>query len=185
MLDDLYAEFTEQMEGAIKAFSKELSKLRTGRAHASMLDSIKVDYYGTPTALSQVATIAVPEARVITIKPWEKPLLKAIEKAILTSDLGINPNNNGDQILLTIPALTQERRLSLVKVAKKTLEDIKISLRSHRHDVLKSLKELEDEKEISEDDHKKAKVKVQDIINLYSKKAEDVLALKEAEIMKV
>jgi len=185
MLNDLYAEFKEQMEGALKAFDRELSKLRTGRAHSSMLDGIKVDYYGTPTALSQIATISAPEARVLTVKPWEKPMLKLIEKAILASDLGITPNNNGEQILLAIPALTEERRKSLVKVAKKTSEDIKISLRNHRHDILKDLKELESEKEISEDDHKKAKAKIQDIINSYNKKVEEVLSKKEAEIMKV
>lgn len=185
MLDDLYVEFKGQMEGAIKAFDRELTKLRTGRAHASMLDGIKVDYYGTATALSQVATISVPEARVLTVKPWEKSMLKPIEKAILASDLGINPNNNGEQILLSVPALTEERRKNLVKVAKKISEDIKVSLRNHRHDVLKDLKELESEKEITEDDHKKAKIKIQDIISLYNKKVEEVLAKKEAEIMKV
>ncbi len=185
MLDDLYAEFKEQMNGALKAFDRELTKLRTGRAHASMLDGIKVDYYGTPTALSQVATISVPEARVLTVKPWEKSMLKPIEKAILASDLGINPNNNGDQILLSVPALTEERRKSLVKVAKKISEDIKVSLRNHRHEILKDLKELEKEKEITEDDHKRAKNKIQDIINEYSKKVDEVLAKKEAEIMKV
>ena len=185
MLNDLYVEFKGQMEGTIKAFDKELIKLRTGRAHASMLDGIKVDYYGTATALSQVATISVPEARVLTVKPWEKSMLKPIEKAILASDLGINPNNNGEQILLSVPALTEERRKKLVKVAKKISEDIKVSLRNHRHDILKDLKELEKEKEITEDDHKKAKAKIQDIINEYSKKVEEVLAKKEAEIMKV
>ncbi len=185
MLDDLYVEFKGQMEGAIKAFDRELTKLRTGRAHASMLDGIKVDYYGTATELSQVATISVPEARVLTVKPWEKAMLKPIEKAILASDLGINPNNNGEQILLSVPALTEERRRNLVKVAKKISEDIKVSLRNHRHDILKDLKELENEKEITEDDHKKAKSKIQDIINLYNKKVEEVLAKKEAEIMKV
>jgi len=185
MLDDLYAEFKEQMEGAITAFKRELSKLRTGRAHSSMLDDIKVDYYGTPTRLSQVATVAVPEARVLTVKPWEKSMLKPIEKAILASDLGINPSNNGEQILLAIPALTQERRQSLVKVAKKTAEDIKISLRNHRHDILKDIKELESEKEISEDDHKRAKDKIQEIMNTYNKKVEEVLSLKEKEMMTV
>jgi len=185
MLDDLYADFKEKMEGAIEAFKRELSKLRTGRAHSSMLDDIRVDYYGTPTLLSQVATVAVPEARVLTVKPWEKTMLKPIEKAILASDLGINPSNNGEQILLAIPALTEERRKSLVKVAKKTSEDIKISLRNHRHEVLKDLKELEAEKEISEDEHKRGKEKIQDIINAYNKKVEEVLSLKEKEMMTV
>jgi len=185
MLDDLYAEFKENMEGAIKAFKRELSRLRTGRAHSSMLDDIKVDYYGTPTQLSQVATVAVPEARVITVKPWEKNMLKPIEKAILASDLGINPTNNGEQILLAVPALTEERRKSLVKVAKKTSEEIKISLRNHRHDALKDLKVLESEKEITEDQHKKAKDKIQEIINTYNKKVEEVLSEKEKEMMKV
>ena len=185
MLEDLYAEFKDEMEGAIKAFKRDLSKLRTGRAHSSMLDDIKVDYYGTPTALAQVATVAVPEARVITVKPWEKSMLKLIEKAILASDLGINPTNNGEQILLAVPALTEERRKSLVKVAKKTAEDIKISLRNHRHEILKDIKELENEKEISEDDHKRAKAKIQDIMNAYNKKVEEVLASKEKEMMTV
>jgi len=185
MLDDLYAEFKENMEKALKAFDKELGKLRTGRAHAAILDGIKVDYYGTPTPLSQVASISVPEPRVLTVKPWEKTMLKPIEKAILASDLGITPNNNGDQIILTIPPLTEERRRNLVKVAKKISEEIKISLRNHRHEALKDLKELEKEKEITEDDHKRAKNKIQDIINEYSKKVDDILAKKEAEIMKV
>ena len=185
MLDDLYAEFKDNMEEAIKAFNRELSKLRVGRAHASLLDDIKVDYYGTPTPLSQVATIATPEARVLTVKPWEKTMLKPIEKAILASDLGITPNNNGEQILLAIPPLTEERRRDLVKVAKKISEEIKISLRNHRHDALKELKQMEADKEITEDDHKRAKNKIQDIINEYNKKVDEVLNKKEAEILKV
>lgn len=185
MLNEVFSSFKDASEKSLLAFKKSLGKLRTGRAHASILDDIRVDYYGTPSPISQVATIAIPEPRTISIKPWEKNMVGAIEKAILASDLGITPNNNGEIILLSLPTLTGERRKALVKSAKKSGEDIKIALRSHRHNALDDLKMLEKEKEITEDDHKNGKEKIQDLINNFSKKVDDILKSKEDEIMTV
>jgi len=185
MLNEVYDTFKEDSEKSLEALKKSLDKLRTGRANSAMLNGIRVDYYGTSTPITQMANIAVPEPRLLVIKPWDKTTIKLIEKAILASDLGINPNNNGEQILLAVPALTEERRKELVKKARKSSEIIKISLRSHRHDALDMLKELEDEKEITEDDHKQGKAKIQDLINKYSKRVDSIISDKEKEIMTV
>ena len=185
MLNEVYDSFKEESNSSLEALKKSLDKLRTGRANSAMLNDIRVDYYGSLTPISQMANIMVPEARLLAIKPWDKSTLKLIEKAIIASDLGINPSNNGEQILLSIPALTEERRRDLVKKAKKMSETIKISLRSHRHDALDMLKELEKDKEITEDDHKMGKIKIQDMINAYNKKVDTIISEKEKEIMKV
>ncbi|MBN2694016.1 ribosome recycling factor [bacterium] len=185
MLEEVFQSFTDDANKAIESLKHALGKLRTGRANSSILDDVRVDYYGTPTPIVQMAAINIPEPRVITIKPWEKNMLAKIEKAILASDLGLNPNNNGDFIILTLPQLTEERRRDLVKSAKKIGEDIKVSLRGHRHSALDMLKDLEKEKDISEDDHKKGRDRIQDLINDYSKNVDDIIKIKEEEILKV
>ncbi len=185
MLQNVYKSLKTNSEKAVESLIHSLGKLRTGRANSGMLDDIRVDYYGTMTLLSQIANISVPEARMIVIKPWEKPMLTKIEKAIQASDLGINPVNNGEMIMLTVPALTEERRKDLVKSAKKYGEEFKQSLRTHRHDALDLLKSLEKDKSVTEDEAKKGKDKIQEILNDYIKKIDDIIKAKEDEIMKV
>ncbi len=185
MLQEVFQSFTEDATKAIESLKYALGKLRTGRANSAILEDVRVDYYGTPTPIVQMAAVNIPEPRVITIKPWEKNMLTKIEKAIFASDLGLNPNNNGDFIILTLPQLTEERRRDLVKSAKKIGEDIKVSLRTHRHVALDMLKELEKDKEISEDDLKKGRDKIQELIIDYTKTVDDIIKLKEDEILKV
>ncbi len=185
MLQNVYKSLKTNSEKAVESLIHSLGKLRTGRANSAMLDDIRVDYYGTMTPLSQIANISVPEARMIVIKPWEKPMLTKIEKAIQASDLGINPVNNGEMIMLTVPALTEERRKDLVKSAKKYGEEIKQSLRTHRHDALDMLKNFEKDKSVTEDEAKKGKDKIQEILNDFIKKIDDIIKAKEDEIMKV
>lgn len=173
------------MKKTVGALQKELLGLRAGRATPGLLEKITVDYYGVPSPLSQVATITVPEARMLVIQPWDKSLLKAIEKAIQKSDLGLTPNTDGTVIRLTIPALTQDRRNELVKVAKKKTEDGRVAVRNLRREGNELLKELEKDGEISEDQAKKAQEDVQKLTDKYIKEIEDVLHAKEAEIMEV
>ncbi len=173
------------MEKAIEALKKDFSRVRTGRASVTLLDEIRIDYYGTPTPLSQVATLTVPEPRLITIQPWEKKLLSDIERAILKSDLGLNPTSDGVLIRLAIPALTEERRKEMVKSTKKMGEEARIALRNARRDGNEALKKLEKDKAISEDDLKRGEKEVQDLTDQYVKKADEVVAHKEKEIMEI
>ena len=156
IVEDVFGELSTELEAVTESLQKNLSRLRTGRANASLLDGIRVDYYGNPTALSQCAQVNVPEPRLITVKPWEKGLLSAIEKAIMTSELGLNPQNDGEMIRLPIPQLTEERRKDLVKQAKGRGEEAKIGIRNHRRDANEMLKAAEKDKEISQDDLKRA-----------------------------
>jgi len=173
------------MKKTVGALQKELAGLRAGRATPSLLERITVEYYGVPTPLSQVATITVPEARMLVIQPWDKSLLKAIEKSIQKSDLGLTPNTDGTVIRLTIPALTQDRRNELVKVAKKKTEDGRVAVRNLRREGNELVKEFEKDGEISEDQAKKAQEDVQKLTDKYIKEVEEVLHAKEAEIMEV
>jgi len=173
------------MKKTVGALQKELAGLRAGRATPSLLEKIAVEYYGLPTPLSQVATITVPEARMLVIQPWDKSLLKVIEKAIQKSDLGLTPNTDGTVIRLTIPALTQDRRNELVKVAKKKTEDGRVAVRNLRREGNELFKEFEKDGEISEDQAKKAQEDVQKLTDKYIKEVEEVLHAKEAEIMEV
>ncbi|MBS3888676.1 MAG: ribosome recycling factor [Firmicutes bacterium] len=173
------------MKKTVAALQKELAGLRAGRATPGLLEKITVEYYGVPSPLSQVATITVPEARMLVIQPWDKSLLKAIEKAIQKSDLGLTPNTDGTVIRLTIPALTQDRRNELVKVAKKKTEDGRVALRNLRREGNELIKELEKDGEVSEDQAKKAQEDVQKLTDKYIKEVEDVLHAKEAEIMEI
>lgn len=177
-------EAKEMMEKAIKHVRDELAKIRAGKATAGMVDSVTVEYYGSPTPLNQVASVTAPDARTLMIKPWEKNIISEIEKAILHSDLGLNPQNDGEQVFITIPVLTEERRQNLVKQVKHEGEQGRISIRSARKETNDNLKQLQKEG-ASEDEIKRAEDKVQEITDEYNKKIDDILAKKEDEIMTV
>lgn len=178
-------ECTGAMDKVVDALKRELGRVRTGRASLSLLDGIKIDYFGTPTPLNQVASLAIPESRLISIQPWDSSIIPTIEKAINKSDLGINPSNDGKQIRLAIPRPTEERRRELVKVVKKIAETSKISLRSSRRDAIEMLKALEKDKDITEDENKKGQAEIQKIIDDYVKKVDAIIDDKEQEVMSV
>ena len=172
------------MDKALEHLSYEFNKIRAGKAMPSMLDGLMVEYYGSSTPINQVATINTPDARTIVVKPWEKKTLSDIERAIVNSDLGLNPQNDGEIIRLNIPPLTEERRRNLVKQAKNEAENGKISLRNIRKDANDSIRKLEKEG-TSEDDVKEGEISVQEYTDTYSKKIDDLLEHKEKEIMTV
>ncbi len=184
-LENVLEETHTNIQSSLTALKTDLAKLRTGRANLAILDDVRVDYYGTPTPLSQCAALSVADARLLTVKPWDKSLLSAIEKAILTADVGITPQNDGEIIRLPIPPLTQERRKDLVKHAKHRVEEAKIAARNHRRDANEALKELEKDKEISQDDLKRALEKVQHEVDQASHQADSIFAAKEKEILEV
>ncbi|MDF4221246.1 MULTISPECIES: ribosome recycling factor [Maribacter] len=171
----------EGMNAAIAHLEREFLKIRAGKASPTMLSSVMVDYYGSQTPLSQVANVNTPDGRTISVQPWEKNMLQEIEKAIMNANLGFNPMNNGDMIIINVPPLTEERRIQLTKQAKAEAEHAKVGVRSARQDANKEIKDLD----ISEDFQKNATADVQDLTDLFTKKIEDFLAKKEAEIMKV
>ena len=177
-------EAKEMMDKALKHLGSELLKIRAGKASPNMLDSVKVDYYGTPTPLNQTASITTPDARTVMIKPWEKNLIPEIEKAIMNSDLGLNPQNDGEQVIVNIPMLTEERRQELVKQVRHEGELSKISVRNARKETNDGLKQLQKEG-ISEDEVKRAEDKVQALTDEHTKKIDDILHKKEEEIMTV
>jgi len=185
MTKDVLASMKKSMEKTIDSLRKEYQKVRTGRASTAILDDIKVMYYDTPTPINQVALIAVPEARIITIQPWESKLISAVEKAILNANIGLTPTNDGKLIRLSIPPLTEERRKEIVKQLKKMAEETKIALRNVRRDSIDSLKKLEKDKKISEDDLKRAEKEVQDMTNGFVVKVDEVFSAKEKEVMEV
>ena len=175
---------TESMEGSIAHLEKEFLNIRAGKASPAMLGSVFVDYYGAQTPLSQVANLNVPDARTITIQPYEKTMLHPIEKAIMVANIGFNPMNNGDLIIISVPPLTEDRRRDLAKQAKVEAEDAKIGVRSARKDANTDIKKLEKEG-VSEDACKNAEDEIQDLTNQFIKKIDELLVLKEGEIMKV
>ncbi len=174
----------ESMNGSIAHLEKEFLNIRAGKASPAMLGGVMVDYYGSQTPLSQVANVNTPDARTITVQPWEKNMLQPIEKAIMIANLGFNPMNNGDNIIISVPPLTEERRRDLVKQAKSEAEDAKIGIRNARKDANTEIKKLEKDG-MSEDACKNAEDEVQELTNSYIKKIDDTLSVKEAEIMKV
>jgi ribosome recycling factor len=184
-MQEVLEELRQGMDKSISSFNAELAKVRTGRASTALLDGIKVDYYGTPTPLNQLATISVPESRLITIQPWDANSISDIEKAIMKSDLGLTPQNDGKIIRITIPTLTEERRRDLVKLVKNMAEDYKVALRNQRRDSNDFLKELKKEKEISEDDFFRLQDKVQEVTDEYVKKVDELVKVKENEIMEI
>ena len=187
MLNEQKKKAEEKMTKALDVLRKELASLRTGRASLAMLDTVTVDYYGTPTPLSQVANMAIPDPRQITIQPWEAKMLGEIEKAILKSDVGITPTNDGKLIRLNIPALNEERRHQLVKHAKKLAEECRVAVRNIRRDINDDIKKKSKDKNahVSEDDTKKLQDEIQKLTDISIKKIDDVLAHKEKEIMTV
>ena len=185
MIKDIIAKSEEKMKKTISVLKSDLSTLRAGRANPTMLDRIKVDYYGSPCPLSQVANISAPEPRVLMISPWEKSLIKEIEKAILVSDLGINPSNDGSVIRLVVPELTEETRKNLVKVVRKTGEESKVALRSIRREANDKVKALKKDGDITEDELKSAEEKVQKTIDTYVKEVDALITAKEKEIMSI
>jgi len=182
---DVIATMKSQMEKTVESLRREYQKIRTGRASTSLLDDVKLDYYGTPTPVSQVATLAVPEPRTITLQPWESKLIPQIEKAIMNANLGVTPANDGKLIRLVLPPLTEERRKDIVKQLKKMAEESKVALRNLRRDAIDGVKKLEKDKKISEDDLKRAEKEVQDATKTFETKIDEVLVHKEKEVMEV
>lgn len=185
MLDEILGDLKSSINKSQEAFKRELSKLRTGRAHAGMLDSLRVDYYGAPTPLNQLATINVPEARLLTVRPWDKGAVKLVDKALRESDLGINPLLDGDVIRIPIPQLTEERRKELVKVVKRLGEDCKVAVRKHRHDALDMLSAMQDDGDASEDEVNRTRKKVEEIVTEAGKKIDDIQQAKEKDIFEI
>lgn len=185
MIDDITNDAEEGMKKAVDSFKRDLQKIRTGRANTSMLDGIKVDYYGTPTPVNQVATIQVVDARLITVKPWEKNMLAPIDKAIRASDLGINPVADSDLVRLPIPPLTQERRKELAKAVGKQTEEARVAVRSARRGAMDMLKDAEKDKQVTEDERKSGEKKVQELTDRYVATIDDIAKAKEKEIMEL
>ena len=183
MIDDILQEARERMEKSITALKNELKRIRTGRASLSLLDGIRADYYGTQTPLNQMATLAVPESRLITIQPWDTSAIKEIEKAILKSDLGLTPTSDGKIVRIAIPPLTEERRKELVKVIHKMCEESKIAVRNIRRDANDLVKGLKKDGDISEDDAFKSQDNVQEITDEFTKRIDDIYQEKEKEIL--
>ncbi len=185
MTADLLEDAERRMQKAIEALKQDLGAIRTGRANSSLLERITVDYYGTPTPINQVATVSIPEARLLVIQPWDKKLLTDIEKAIQKSDLGINPNNDGLVIRLNIPPMNEERRRDLVKTLHKKLDEHKVAVRNVRRDIHDKLREREKKKEVSEDELKRSTEKLQKLTDRYVDEMDKVGKTKEQEILEV
>ena len=180
-----YSKFEEKMIKSISVFEENLSEIRAGRANPAILNKITIDYYGTPTPINQVAGISVPEARMIVIQPWDASILKEIEKEILKSDIGINPNNDGKVIRLVFPELNEERRKEIVKDIRKMAEEAKVAIRSIRRDAIDEAKTMQKNSEISEDDLKLAEDKIQKLTDKYVDEIDTILEKKEKEVMSI
>lgn len=185
MTKEVITHMKNHMDKTVEALRRDYQKIRTGRANLGLLDDIRIDYYGTPSPLSQVATLSVPEPRTINLQPWETKMIPVIEKAIMNANLGITPANDGKVIRLNLPALTEERRKDIVKQLKKMAEEAKVAARNIRREAIDELKKLEKNKKISEDDLKRAEKEVQDVTNSYVAKIDEVLAHKEKDVMEV
>ncbi len=185
MIDTIYQETKDRMNKSVQALEKEMSRVRTGRASLSILDPVKVDYYGTLTPLNQMASISVPESRLITVQPWDVSAIKEVEKGILKANLGLTPASDGKIIRIPIPPLTEDRRKEIAKQVHKSCEDYKVALRNIRRDSNNELKSLQKDGDISEDDNFKAQKQVQDITNEYIKKIDEIFAVKEKEILEI
>ena len=185
MINDITSDSEEGMKKAVDSFKRDLQKIRTGRANTSMLDGIKVDYYGTPTPVNQVATVQVVDARLITVKPWEKNMIQVIDKAIRASDLGINPVADNELVRLPIPPLTQDRRRDLAKSVNKQTEEARVAVRGSRRDAMEMVKEAEKGKEITEDERKTGEKRIQELTDKYIAMIDDIAKAKEKEIMEL
>ena len=185
MVSDVLKDLQANLDKGIDALKKDLGKVRTGRANVAILDGLRVDYYGTPTPLHQVASVNAPDPRLITIKPWEKSLIPEIEKVIRSSQLGLNPSSDGEIVRLPMPPLTEERRKDLVKMVKKMAEEAKVALRNARRDANEMLKEFIKDKDITEDEEKAGLKKVQEATDAAVTKVDEVVAKKDKEIMEI
>ena len=185
MIKDYLADAEERMGKTAEALKRELATLRAGRANPSLLDKVEVEYYGVMMPLNQTSNVSAPDSRTIVVQPWDKSTLKAIEKAILSSDLGLNPNNDGTVVRISIPPLTEERRKELVKVVKKKGEEAKVAVRNIRRDLIEDLKKLEKNHEVSEDDLNRGLEEAQKVTEKGIKRLDEIIAAKEAEIMEV
>ncbi len=185
MTADLFADAERRMQKAVETLKSDLAAIRTGRASSALVERIQVDYYGTPTPINQVASISVPEARLLVIQPWDRKMLPDIEKAIQKSDLGINPNNDGQVIRLNIPPMTEERRRDLVKSLHKKMDEHKIAVRNVRRDVQDKLRDREKKKEVSEDELKRSTERLQKLTDRYIDEMDKVGKSKEQEILEV
>ena len=185
MLDDVKKDANERMNKCVAALKNELKKVRTGRAHTSLLEHIRVEYYGNHVPLNQVANLGVEDSRTLTVTPWEKTMVQVVEKAIMTSDLGLMPNTAGSVIRVPMPPLTEERRRDLTKVVRHEAENARVAIRNVRRDVMHELKEMLKEKLVSEDDDRRAQEEVQKLTDKYVAEVDHVLAEKEKELMQV
>lgn len=183
MIDEVLSELKQQIEKSKEALRRELTKLRTGRANAGMLDGLRVDYYGTSTPIAQMANVSVPEPRLITVKPWDRSQVQPIEKALRESDLGLNPQVDGELIRIPIPPLSEERRKDLVKIAKKQGEECKVGIRKARHDALDMLNEIKSNGDASEDDVERGKKKVEEVVSEAGQQVDQIIQQKEKEIL--
>ena len=184
-MNELIKNTEEKMNKTVEVLERDYKSIRAGRANASVLDRINVDYYGAPTPIQQMAAISIPEPRVLMISPWDASTLKTIEKAILTSDIGINPQNDGRVIRLSFPPLTEERRKEIVKEVKKVSEDSKVAVRNTRRDAIEKLKALKKSNAITEDDVTNGEKKIQNLTDKYCKEIDDLSASKEKEILEI
>jgi len=185
MIEEILEDADARMRKSVEAFKQALSKIRTGRAHPSLLDHLKVEYYGSDVPLSQVANITVEDSRTLVVNPWEKQMVQVVEKAIMKSDLGLNPNTAGTVIRIPMPPLTEERRRDMVKVVRSEAEGARVAIRNIRRDANSDFKELLKEKEISEDDERRASDRIQKLTDQYVEEIEKLVEVKEAELMEI
>jgi len=185
MLEEIFESAKEGMQKAIEALKRDFQSVRSGKVSLNIVDNIKVDYYGMPTQLSGVATLATPDATTITITPWEKPMLKEIEKAIQIANIGVNPGNNGESVILSFPPMTTDQRKEGVKKAKAYTENAKVAIRNVRRDANDKIKKLEKDKAISEDDSKKAQDRIQKLTDEFVNNSDSACTQKETELMKI
>ncbi|MFK5913880.1 MAG: ribosome recycling factor [Woeseiaceae bacterium] len=185
MINELQEDAETRMGKSVASLKNDLTKLRTGRAHTSLLDHITVEYYGSEVPLSQVANVSVLDARTLSVSPWEKPMVKAIEKAIMSSNMGLNPATTGELIRIPLPPLTEERRKDMIKVVRAEGEGAKVAIRNIRRDVLSDVKSLLKDKDITEDDERQAQDDVQKLTDKYVKQVDEALVIKEKDLMEI
>ncbi|MGD8546934.1 MAG: ribosome recycling factor [Thiohalophilus sp.] len=185
MIDDIKKDAETRMGKSVDSLKSELTKLRTGRAHTSLLDHIMVEYYGSQVPLNQVANISVSDARTLTVQPWEKPMVQKVEKAILESDLGLNPATSGENIRVPLPALTEERRKDMIKLVRQEGENARVAIRNIRRDAISDFKSLLKEKEITEDEEHKAEEDIQKLTDKYIARVDEALDIKEKDLMEI
>lgn len=185
MLEEIIQEFKENTEKAIESLRRELSRMRTGRANLAILEGVRVEYYGVPTPLHQMASMSTPDPRTILVKPWDRSQVHAVQKAILAANLGLNPHADAEFVRISVPPLTEDRRRDLVKILKRQGEETKVSIRNHRRNANELIKSLVDDGEVAEDDGERAMKKVQELTDAGVKKVDEIIAAKEKDILSV